>query len=64
MDSHGVAAETTIASSVVEALHGDPAAQSTSLMPDLVLRCDAAGVSAPDVLRRVLDRVTCENNDH
>jgi hypothetical protein len=63
VDGHSEATETALARAVADELrHGREFPEELSL-PDLVRRCAEAGVNAPDVLRRALDRVTHENND-
>ncbi len=69
MDAHSDATDATdatdraLARAVADELHDGARAAETLSMPELVLRCDAAGVSASDVLRRALDRVMHKNDD-
>lgn len=63
MDTAGDAKETALARAVADELRRTPGVRAPLSMSDLVLRCAAAGVSAPEVLRQALDRVTSENED-
>jgi hypothetical protein len=62
MDLLGNPAELALVDAVADDLLRDPGTSNTLLLPTLVLWCETAGVSAADVLRQALDRVTGENN--
>jgi hypothetical protein len=63
MDTPGDATETACARAVADELAREPSERESLSLPALVLRCGAAGVSAPDVLRRALDRVTHQKDN-
>lgn len=61
MDLLGDSAEMALVEAVADELRSGPEAPDALLLSTLVLHCEATGVSAPDVLRQALDRVTDEN---